>query len=190
MASKVEICNLALTRIGQRKIQALTEQSAQGVACADLYDLSRRAVLEMAPWRFAMKTGVMAVRDEDLTDYDYSFTVPADCIRVVLMNPSAAESSTPIQFEVFGEALWTNDPTGEIRYVWDIEDTAKFSPAFVSALAYYMAADLAPIVTGKMDMQSGMLNAFSVTLRAASGVSASQARQPNRTGLDIKNSRS
>lgn len=189
MASKVSICNLALRRIGQRKIQSLAELSPEGVACNDLYDDIRRIVLAFHPWRFAVKNATLAPLSGTILGqkYSYAYTIPADCIRVICVEPLS--TVPPIEFEVVGTELRTNDPTGEVRYIWDIEDPTAFDDLFINAFAYHLASDLAPLITGKMDLQAGMLNAFSVTLRAATGVSAAQARQPSRTGQTIKNSR-
>jgi hypothetical protein len=189
MASKVSICNLALARIGQRKIQALTEQSPEGVACNDLYDVVRRIVLAYHPWRFAVKNQTLAAIAGTVAGqkYGYAYQLPADVIRVVCIEPVSTVPA--IEFEVVGETLRTDDPTGEIRYIWDVEDPNRFDTLFINCFAYHLAADLAPLITGRPDQQAGMLNAFSVTLRAAAGISGGEARQPSRLGQDIRNSR-
>ncbi len=187
MSSKTEICNLALKRLGQGKIASLDEMSVAGVACNDLYDLSRRSVLAMHTWRFACKRATLSLLDETPDGYQYAYALPADCIHVFAVEPIF--SNPPIEFKVFGDALWTGDPNGKIQYIWDIEDTNKFDPLFISALAWYLAADLVPSVTGKLDQQQAMLSGFGAVLRAAKGASAAAAKQPSRTGMDIRNSR-
>ncbi len=187
MTAPADICNLALARIGQGKISSLAEQSAAAVACNDLYDSARRAVLAMHSWRFATKIDTLAPIDEVVPGYSFSYAIPSDSIHVIGLEPISRVPS--IEFRVVGDALWTDDATGQIVYVWDQEDCNTFDPIFISALAYYLAADLAPVLTGKIDIQSGMLNAFGVTLRTAKGANAAQSRQPNRTGQEIRNSR-
>ncbi len=189
MSSKVDIANLALKRLGQRKIASLAELSVEGIAANDLYDITRRTVLEAHPWRFAGKIATLPLRNETVPGYMFSYQLPADCIRVLCMEPSASETARAIQFEVFGEALWTNDATGQIRYIWDIEDSSRFSPLFVNAFAYHLAADLAPTITGKEALATQLMGGFSAALRVAAGASASNARQPDRTGKDLKDSR-
>jgi hypothetical protein len=187
VTAKVDIFNLALTRIGQSKVATDTEQSAAGFACRDNYDVARRAVLAMHPWRFALKTATLALRDETPENYSYSYTLPSDNIQVIGVEP--IHTTPPIEFEEFGEALYTDDGTGTVRYVWDITDVNKFDPLFVSALACHLAADIAPVLTGKLDQQQMMLQWFGVLLRSARGASAAAARQPSRTGQDLKTSR-
>ncbi len=187
MTSKTDICNLALLRLGQGQISNITELSPAGVACSTLYDLSRRAVLAMHPWRFAQKEVTLAVKAETPDSYAYSYLIPSDCITVVGISPF--HSVPPIEFETFGNAIWTNTAEADARYIWDIEDCNKFTPLFVSALAWYLAADLVPTITGKLDQQSAMLQGFGAALRSAGGANGNAAKQPSRTGQDIKNSR-
>jgi len=53
--NSVEICNRALTDIGARRITALSDPSKEGRACNDNYDISRKAVLRLHPWNFAIE---------------------------------------------------------------------------------------------------------------------------------------
>ncbi len=188
--SKTDIANLALSRLGQRPIAALSEQSAEGVVCNDKYDLCRRITLAYHTWRFAVKNVTLAPISQTTVagqKYLYEYTIPSDCIRVVGVEPISA--NPPIEFEKVGDVLRTDDSTGEIRYIWDVTDTNDFDMLFVDALAWKLAAEIAPTIVGKIEVQNACLQAFSAALRSGAGASAGAARQPERTGQDIKNSR-
>lgn len=70
MASALDICNLALLRIGQEPITGaddppnLTGDDPAVVACNALYETYRDMLLEKAPWRFAKRTISLAVEDQ------------------------------------------------------------------------------------------------------------------------------
>ena len=71
MASAVDICNLALSRIGDiASVQSIDppEASAQAIHCARFYPVARDSMLERHPWGFATlrKTlkSIMAEHDD------------------------------------------------------------------------------------------------------------------------------
>lgn len=55
MASEIEICNIALSRIGNsRSINSMTEASKEANQCSLHYEQCRDAVLSDFPWNFAV----------------------------------------------------------------------------------------------------------------------------------------
>ena len=55
MASEVDICNRALSKLGAARITSLTEDSVNARACNAMYESVRDAELRAHPWNFAMK---------------------------------------------------------------------------------------------------------------------------------------
>lgn len=62
--TEVDICNLALGRIAQPAIVALTDADDEGVQCNLHFDPTRDALLRAHPWRFASKWADL-VQDEE-----------------------------------------------------------------------------------------------------------------------------
>ena len=63
MASEVEICNLALSHLGDTATVASSdppEGSAQAEHCARFYPIARDALLEMQNWKFATRRATLA----------------------------------------------------------------------------------------------------------------------------------
>ena len=65
MSSEIDICNLALARLGDDATVASIdppEGSAQAEQCARFYSIARDTMLEMHDWRFATKRVVSVTR--------------------------------------------------------------------------------------------------------------------------------
>lgn len=187
MASKVEIVNLALTRLGQRSVQSLDEASNEAVWGKKLYDRVRRTVLREVPWRFALKLETLALLDEDPPTYSYSYALPSDCLMVV--DVVSSYQNTQAAFERVGNAIWTDEPSAQLRYISDVQDATKFDDAFIDAFAFRLAAEIAPPLTGKPELMSMMMQGYMTSRGAAQALSARESRKTNLQGSTIKDSR-
>lgn len=180
--SNIDICNLALTRIGQDSITDFADGSIEAQHCSNLYDFSRRATLRAHPWNFATETATLAVvTGVTNTKFTYTYQLPADCVRVLkLVNPASDED---LPFEVRKEKyLVTNTADAEVEYVTDVEDTTMFDDMFVSALGYHLASELAIPVAGSKSLKVEMRHDYLTLLFNSKGVDASEKRAPLVTG--------
>lgn len=159
MASEVDICNLALSHLGDRATVASLdppEGSAQAELCARFYPIARDSLLQMHGWNFATKRAVLAQLSTGPTGWAYSYARPQDALDVFdIQMPDTQDyvlESQPYlcETELDGdEVIYTNVQNAVCRYVARIEDTTKFSPLFVIALSWHLAAMLAgPVMKG------------------------------------------
>ena len=89
MTSFMEICNLALTRIGAQTINSLDEASAQAIHCNLLFGPTRDAVLRQVPWRFATARQALALLDETHPpEWTYGYQKPPDCLAARYIEPT------------------------------------------------------------------------------------------------------
>ena len=184
--SKVEICNLALARLGQNTIQSLSEASNAAYHCNTLYDPNRRSVLRRHPWGFAQKTQALSVDATTPDDYSYRFLLPADFIRLMAL----VGTTTAPDYEKRGSYLLTNESEVTIRYVYDVEDTSEFDDEFVSAFAYLLASELAIPITGDAARQQTLYAKYIMALTDAEQTNKSEPRKTvNRwtTYIDARN---
>ena len=187
-ASKVEIANLALLRLGQRSIQSLTEQSNEATWANKLYDRTRRTVLRSFPWRFAAKIETLALVDVEITGYLYAYALPTDCLAPIEVISSY--TGTTAQFERSGSEIWTDEANAQLRYIRDVQDPNEFDDGFIDAFAYRLAAELAMPVTGKEGLAAQMMSGFMLAKHEAQAISSRESRKPNPSlGSSIKDSR-
>jgi hypothetical protein len=151
---KIDIINLALTRLGESPIQSVDEASPAANAAKLLYDTVRRSVLRDYDWNFALKeVGLSRYTTPKRKDYHYSYALPVDCVRVIkLVNSSG--------FAVSDGSLHTDSEEAQLLYIWDNDDEHTFDSKFVEALSYKLASELAMPVKGAPELMSSYSNAY------------------------------
>lgn len=91
MASKIDICNQALLKVGADLIASLDTagETDTGVIrsaklCKALYDQALEEVLRMYTWNCCVARAIPSrLQDAPSFGYDYAFQLPNDCLRVV-----------------------------------------------------------------------------------------------------------
>jgi hypothetical protein len=174
MASEVDICNLALARLGDvASVSSINppEGSAQAEHCARFYPIARDLLLEMHPWSFATRRVVLAQLVAPSWTWAYAYAAPADAVKILAVLPDTAPNDAATQpYEIESAqdgtiTILTNQEKATARYVARVTDTTRFNPLFVDALAWLLASYLAgPVIKGdagaamaRMCMQSFML---------------------------------
>lgn len=147
-ATSVQIVNLALRSLGVKRITALDDNIESARVMTDLYVHIRDEMVSLHPWNFAIAYSSALAENDDAPnfDYDYSYALPADCLRVIELE----EDEEGERFKVVGGNLYTDVSSPKIKYIQQITDTSKFPPYFVTALAARLAAEACyPLTTSK-----------------------------------------
>jgi hypothetical protein len=150
----VGICNLALSHLGDEAgINSIepADGTPQAAHCARYYALERDALLEQHSWGFAVATEPMALLTTQTEGWSYLYARPADCLVPLAVLPAGTGQAPEdgSAYSVHRDGIATNEPEALLRYRARIEDTSKFSPLFVKALSWKLAAALAgPILKG------------------------------------------
>jgi len=159
MASKVDICNSAMRKIGAARISDFTENSKEAELCRDAYDIIRRRLLRSNSWNFALKRANLAETPGDpLNEWAHSFQLPTDCLKIV------STTNDPCRYVQEGRLILTNEGTIGIKYVSDAELVNEFDPSFFEVLAFELAMDLCvPLTdsTTKLEVVQKMYAKFS-----------------------------
>jgi hypothetical protein len=152
MSSTIEICNLALTKLGAARITSLADDSKQAQALSAIYDSARDAELAAHPWSFAItRAALPASSTAPAFGWARAFPLPADCLHLVQVGDSFSyyDSDTAgAGFDVEGGAVLT-DATSPllIRYTYRVTNSGLFPPLFVQSLACRLAFELAEELT-------------------------------------------
>jgi hypothetical protein len=156
MPSDVEICNLALSFIGTgTEIASFTERSPEARACNQFYEVARDEMLREWPWPFAGKAATLGEVDEDPALFSddgwaYSYRYPSDCLfaRRIISGVPVDQQGTRVDYKIVqddeGLLILTNAAEAILEYTYRAEDTVRFPSDFVLALAYRIAAYIAP----------------------------------------------
>ena len=151
MASVVDICNIALSRLGdEASVTSIDppEGSAQSEHCARWYPLTRDKALQAFPWSFATKTTTLAPLATKPCQWEFAYKLPADCLRIIeVVHPSYVPAGSPLPYRVEiidgARCLITNVERVSVRYIFQQHNSSFYTPSFVDALAWLLASDLA-----------------------------------------------
>ena len=163
MASEVDVCNLALSYLGDEATVASInppEGSVQAEYCARFYPFARDSLLELHTWGFATKCAQLAAMGISRPEWRFAYAQPADAIKIVAVLPHDAaiieagiDNAQPFSCEIDdtgADIIPTNQVNAVARYISLVRDTTKFSPLFVQALAWHLASMLAgPLLKGR-----------------------------------------
>ena len=162
MASKVEIVNIALARLGESPIQSLTEDSGPARTVSLLFDSARRSALRDYDWSFAIRTASLArlAVTPDEFDFRFAYALPPDCLRALRLRSGGS-------YLIRYTYVYTDDPAPTLEYVADVTDTEKFDAKFTEAFTYKLASELAMSVKGSPDLMAAMSNAYTTLTQSA-----------------------
>jgi len=170
MASEIDVCNLALSHLGDTATIASLdppEGSAQAEHCARFYPIARDSMLEMHAWGFATRRARLALLASGWPEWNYAYAQPADALNIIAILPpsSSDDYSTGIPDSAGGpyvpqpfsceineggaSVIYSDQADAVLRYSSTVSDPTRFSPLFTMALSWHLASMLAgPIIKG------------------------------------------
>lgn len=194
MASKIEICNIALSFIRGRSINSFEEASNEAQQCRLHYDIARKFALRDAQWKFANKTASLQLRSEEPLKWAYAYQYPGDCLKLrmvtadwYLKSPvdinnrprsiygdNYVDLDAGVPYEVLNAGdnmvIVTDLANAYVEYTLDVTNTVLFDPTFTDAFSYYLASRIAVPLTGAdigRAMREDALKLYSSTLSSA-----------------------
>ena len=176
----VQICNLALARLGDARITSLSDSSAQATYCSLFYEQTVEELQADFDWSFCRKLSSLTATTAPSSGYSSAFTLPADFIRAVRLGGIDASENFGT-WEVVGTTIHTNLSSPVLNYIANITDTTKFPAIFVEALTIKLAAVLAMPLTGSKELFEQMAGLFGATIQKPAFAAATEAYAPART---------
>lgn len=200
VTSKLDIWNLAVTRIGHEPISEEGENTKAGRLCRLHYPLVLDACLRAHPWNFAVRRAELAA----LTtvpgfEFTAAFALPTDpyCLKVIRTSHEAnGFSSTaiygypgihgygamPVEYRVETirhegtdvRCILINDSSLSIEYIARVTDVAQFDALFVDVLAARLAAEIAIALTDNKSASESALQVYQMKLAEARTVDAQE----------------
>lgn len=173
MASDADVCNLALSYLGDvANVASISppDGSAQAALCSRFYPIARDQLLELHPWGFATTRVALAQIANPTASWLYAYAGPTDVLNYLeVIDPLVTDDyavGMPLANTMLGvigatmavasaqqfvvekaadgsDMVLTNQPNAVLRYSAAITDSTKFSPLFTEALCRLLAAKLA-----------------------------------------------
>lgn len=197
MASQVSICNLALSRIGHSQpISAIDEPGVAARMCKQFFSQCREEILRSRPWPWAQRRETLAlVAERPNMDWGFAYRYPVNFVKIYQLTcatDSVAPSSIYIPYydtetpnykqkipwqmgsDTQGLLLFTDLPGAIAVGTYNVQDTSQFNSDFVDALAWRIAAEIAPVMTKDLKIADRCFNMAEVSIQRASAAAINE----------------
>ena len=152
--SATSICNMALARIGSKRINDYGDSSETGTSaiyCRLFYEQTAKALMRGHLWRFARGRVQLS---QDSTDpafqWEYQYILPSDFLRHILIYDGSdlPEGRTYVSYEIEGQRLLIDESAVYMKYIKWVESPASWDPLFIEVLTLQLAAKLVLPIAG------------------------------------------
>ena len=171
MFTKIDLCSMALLKLGEKPIQSWREDSATAQLARTLFDPVIEPLLAMFPWRFATQSLTLQKNS------DGDFLVPANVLRIL-----------KCEGQINGNKIITNSDTLEISAIMKTEPE-NFPGYFATLVAAKLAVEFCIPILGDVNILRVMTSLYESEYQSAKFVDSTLSRQSNIDDFSLINSR-
>lgn len=140
----LDICNRALTRLGQAQITNLEATTVVPTLCRQHYDSVRVQLLRSHPWNFAIKREPLAQHNDQPRFGDrFQYHLPPGCVSVVAAFSDINGCHRIDRFSIEHGEFLTSHEQAYLVYVHDYTDPTYWDAVFTEAVVCQLAARIA-----------------------------------------------
>ncbi len=132
----IEICNIALAKLGVPQIESVNENNMQSLTAKSLYPMIKDAVLSSYTWSFASLTAKL-LKDTQANNKDF-YHLPEDFLRTI--TAFQTNNNNPVHYDIQGNHIVSSANDISLHYIAR-RDEIHFPPYFLQALIARLAAD-------------------------------------------------
>lgn len=192
--SNVDIANIALRMLGEPSITSLTGTQRAQVLCAQALPNARKEVLAFQPWSIAVsrKTLSKLTEEENLTDFKYVYSLPADNLRVLSVHQVSEPSvSVYVKIEdmthdrhgygyiIEGGNIFTDVDNAYVRYIKDVENPASLPSYIIDAIAANIAKRISYSLVQNVQLSQSTMQMYFTALNLAMQLDGRQSVNTN-----------
>ena len=167
MSSMTQICNLALSYLGCRRIDSPTEESEEARAAQLHYEVCKNEILRSVSWNFARRVSTVARLDKEVPGWGGVYQLPLDCLYVIDLHGQAGATVPQGEYRLAGREVLCHLEKPWLEYISGEIDPMNFDALFVTALAYRLAGAMAHDLTGNGSLTNQMGQLYQQTLAEA-----------------------
>lgn len=164
MLTKIDLCSMALLKLGEKPIQSLIDDTPAAQLCRTLFDSIIDALIASHPWRFACKSFDL------VKNADGDFLIPSDVLRILKCNGT-----------VVGNKIIAPSETVSILALTRVSVDALPS-YFVSLAATKLAMEFCIPLVGEQTVFRMLVALYESELQSAKFIDSTTSR-----GADIDN---
>lgn len=143
-STETDICNMALGRIGAKRVtaaQITADTDVRAQHCNLHYAQTRDALLRSYWWRFAGARAELSTTTTPTFEWAYAFSLPDDFLafRSIYEDNATPTKSTVDSSQFEGNVIMWNDSSMSIRYTKQVTTVSSFEPLFIEAFVLHLA---------------------------------------------------
>lgn len=168
-SSKIEILNLCLHKLGTERINSIQDENKRAKMLLDIYEISRKTVLEEGFWNFAISR--IVTQPDTIPpafEYQYRHRIPSNCLRVI-------EEIHNRKYVREGQYLLTNNDKLYIKYIRDVTNEGEFSDTFAEALALKLAYNSCYTITQNENLKKQLLQEYQAFMELSRSYSSQES---------------
>jgi hypothetical protein len=145
--SDVEICSVALVKIGASAIASFADDTVEADVASRLYEMTVRALLASHPWHFTLAEADLELADAPAQGgFSNAFVLPGDQVRII--SAGGGRNARGLPYRIAGNLLHADSREIVLTYQRRSE-TSTFPAFFVQALVARLAAEFClPLTEG------------------------------------------
>ncbi len=179
--SEIELCNLALSAIGQDNIVTLSPPQPDGPSaeqCVLHYAKQRDTVLRSHWWNAATKRVTLAlISGSPIFGYTFAYQLPTDYIRLCDVNEDGLLTFRLTRYRVEGRQILTHDSTGNAIYVHRLTNVSQMDEGLKDAIVALLAAKMCIKLTGDETRKRELMKEFEEVVNEARAADSTESGQ-------------
>ena len=171
MFTKIDLCSMALLKLGEKPIQSWREDSASAQLSRTLFDSVTDTLLAMFPWRFATQTLILT------KDSNGDFIIPANVLRIL-----------KCEGQIIGNKIITSGESLEVSAIVKTEPE-DFPGYFATIVATKLAVEFCIPLIGDTNVFKMMTALYESEYQSAKFIDSTSSNQSNINSFSLINSR-
>jgi hypothetical protein len=185
MASKIQICNMALSRLGASTITSLTDGTQEAKLCNTFFDTIADRVMMQGSWTSTLRRVTLAQTATTPTfGFTYTYQLPVDpkCLKVLNVDETY---SGQVVYSIEDDKLLTDEGSVKIRYVAQLTDTEDWDPMLTEAVEIALGSYLALPITGNKTLAQEMRTEYQTILMNNLALNGQQGTDDDIETIDL-----
>ena len=171
MLTKIDLCSMALLKIGEQPIQSLIDDSAASKLARTLFDTVIDALLSIYPWRFATQEITL------VKNADGEFLIPSNVLRVLKSGG-----------RIVGDKIMSDSDTVSVDVIVRVAPE-KFPSYFISLAATRLAMEFCIPLMGDQTVFRMLVALYESELQNAKFIDSTTTPVDNISDFSLINSR-
>lgn len=189
MASDVDICNMALSKLAADRITSFDDNTISAKECKAVYNMIVRYVQAKGPWTTNMfRTGLAQTNIVPSFGFAYAYQLPVYPLnlRVLKINE---DDIGDVNYRIEDGLLLSNEAAVSILYIGLLTDSQTFGPYLEESIIDHLVAQMAYKFTGQQQVAEGAVKYAETHLQELlnlDGVQGANDTLPSDTFIDVR----